>query len=236
MVQVIAHRGASKYVPENTMAAFQKAHDLRCHFIECDVGLSQDNIPIIIHDDTLDRTTNGSGRITERSYEYIKSLDAGSWKGAEFTDLKVPTLQELLNWHTVTRGWINLEIKQVAVESVPLIVATVLTEIQKARFQENIVISSFQFEIMMAFKRYTTFSRVFLSIYATNFAISQALKSNCEQINVSRHWITKEFIEKAHEHGLKVGVYTINHLEEFIKLCDWGIDVVFTDDVLTIHT
>ncbi len=235
MVQVIAHRGASKYVPENTMVAFQKAHDLGCHYIECDVGLTQDNIPIIIHDDTLDRTTNGSGLIIERPYEYIKMLDAGNWKGAEFVNLKVPTLQELLNWHAITRGWMNLEIKQVAIESVPLIVSSVLFEIQNSRFKENIVLSSFQFEIMMALKEYTKHPRVFLSIYATNSAISQALKSNCEQINVSRTWITKAFIDKAHQQGLKVGVYTVNHLEEFLKLGEWGIDVVFTDDVLTVH-
>jgi glycerophosphoryl diester phosphodiesterase len=235
MAQVIAHRGASKYVPENTMVAFQKAHDLGCSYIECDVGLTQDNIPIIIHDDTLNRTTNGTGFIIERPYEYIKTLDAGHWKGAEFANLKVPTLQELLHWHANTRGWMNLEIKQVAIESVPLIVSTVLHEIENARFKENIVLSSFQFEIMMALKNHTMYPRVFLSIYATNSAISQALKANCEQINVSRTWITKSFIDKAHQQGLKVGAYTVNDFQEFLKLSEWGIDVVFTDDVFTVH-
>jgi len=236
VVQVIAHRGASKFVPENTMVAFQKAHDLGCPYIECDVGLTQDNIPIIIHDDTLERTTNGSGFIINQPYEYIKTLDAGHWKGAEFVDLKVPTLQELLNWHSISRGWINLEIKEVPIKTVPLIVSSVLTEIQNARFKENIVISSFQFEIMMSLKEYTDYSRAFLTIYATDFAISQALKSNCNQINVSRTWITRPFIEKAHHQGLKVGVYTVNHIDEFLKFCEWGIDVIFTDDVLTVHS
>lgn len=234
MVQVIAHRGASKYIPENTMAAFKKAHEFGCKYVECDVGLTKDNIPIIIHDDTLDRTTNGFGAISEHSFEYIKNLDAGSWKGPEFADLRIPLLQELLDWHAISQGWLNLEIKEVKKELIPFLIDTIFSEIQNSSYQENIILSSFQFEIMLALKSHTNFPRAFLSSYANDFAISQALKCQCMQISVSRRWLSKKFITSAHQQGLKVGVYTVNDKKEFLKFCEWGIDVVFTDDVLTI--
>lgn len=235
MVEIIAHRGASKFVPENTMASFQKAHELGCRFIECDIALTQDQIPILIHDDTLDRTTNARGRIENYPYAYIANLDAGSWFNSEYANLTIPTLEEVLLWHEKTRGWINFEIKSVEIEKVELTVSTILEVLQRASYSQQIVFSSFQYEIMQNLKKkIPLIDKAFLSDEACEDSIVKALDTDCCQINVSNLWVTEYFIEKAHQVGLKVGVYTVNTLKDFKRLKSWGVDAVFTDDLKTI--
>ena len=92
----IAHRGYSSKAPENTFASFDLAIKNNFNFIETDVQLTSDNIPVIIHDDKVDRTSNGKGLVSEMKLNEIKSLDFGSWFSKEFNDEKIPTLSELL--------------------------------------------------------------------------------------------------------------------------------------------
>ena len=98
MSQVIGHRGAAAYAPENTLAAFQKAYDLGCRFIEFDVMLSADGEPFIIHDDAL-------------SSAYLNSLDAGAWYSKAFLGEKIPTLHDAIQWLNSTDVHANIEIK-----------------------------------------------------------------------------------------------------------------------------
>jgi len=94
---IIAHRGCKRFYPENTIASFEAAINARAHMIELDVTFSKDRELIVIHDDTLDRTTNGSGFVQERELAVIKALDAGSWFDPSFKGEKVPTLEEVIN-------------------------------------------------------------------------------------------------------------------------------------------
>lgn len=93
---IVAHRGANHLAPENTIAATQKCVDLGVDYVEIDVRTSKDGVMYILHDKTLERTTNGSGEIKERDSEYIDQLDAGSWFGPEFADERVPRLKPYL--------------------------------------------------------------------------------------------------------------------------------------------
>lgn len=93
---VVAHRGASGLAPENTLAAFQRAVELHTPALECDVHTSSDGVAVVLHDATLDRTTNGNGPVAEQSFEQIQRLDAGSWFGAAFAGERIPTLDEVL--------------------------------------------------------------------------------------------------------------------------------------------
>ena len=95
-VEVIAHRGASAYAPENTLAAFELAVEQNADWFELDCYLSQDGIVVVLHDTTVDRTTNGSGAVQELTLAELKTLDAGSWKGEAFTGEPIPTLFESL--------------------------------------------------------------------------------------------------------------------------------------------
>jgi glycerophosphoryl diester phosphodiesterase len=92
----IAHRGASDKSPENTLAAFERALKQGADAIECDVHLSADGEVVVIHDDTVDRTTDGSGEVAAMSLEELRQLDAGSWKHSRFSEQRIPTLQEVI--------------------------------------------------------------------------------------------------------------------------------------------
>jgi glycerophosphoryl diester phosphodiesterase len=95
-VDVIAHRGASADAPENTPAAFRRAVELGADWFECDVTRTKDGRLVMIHDDTVDRTTDGRGRVADLTFDEVRRLDAGSWKGAAFAGERIPTLEETL--------------------------------------------------------------------------------------------------------------------------------------------
>ncbi|EPN36207.1 glycerophosphoryl diester phosphodiesterase, partial [Pseudomonas syringae pv. actinidiae ICMP 19096] len=93
---LIAHRGAKAYVPENTLLALEKAAECGAKWVEIDVKLTRDGQPVVIHDDMLDRTTNGRGAVVLHDLDAIRKLDAGGWFAAEFTGLQVPTFEEIV--------------------------------------------------------------------------------------------------------------------------------------------
>jgi len=108
---VIGHRGAAGYAPENTMVAFERGLSLRADAIELDVHPTRDGHLVVIHDPTLERTTNGHGFVSAHSLEQIKTLDAGSWFDPSFSNARVPTLIEVLEWAR-GRTKVVIEIKQ----------------------------------------------------------------------------------------------------------------------------
>lgn len=108
---VIAHRGASAYAPENTLAAIREAHRRGCRWVEIDVKLTADAVPILMHDDRLGRTTSGRGAVRRRRLDEIRTLDAGSWKGRQFAGEPVPTFAEALELLRSLGMAVNVEIK-----------------------------------------------------------------------------------------------------------------------------
>jgi len=108
---ICAHRGAMDTHPENTLAAFREAVRLGAHMIELDVHMTKDEHLVILHDETVDRTTNGTGKISELTFDEVKHLDAGSWMSEEFTGEKIPTLKEALAVMP-QNTWLNIHIKE----------------------------------------------------------------------------------------------------------------------------
>lgn len=106
----IAHRGASGYAPENTFAAFDIAAEMNADFIELDVQLTKDGQIVVIHDDKVDRTTDGSGFVKDFTLKKLQSLDAGSWYGAEFKGERIPLLEEVLKRYHSEIGFL-IELK-----------------------------------------------------------------------------------------------------------------------------
>ncbi len=98
---VIAHRGASSYAPENTLAAFDLAIQMGVSHIELDVHFTRDGHVVVIHDETVDRTTNGSGPVTSHALAALQGLDAGSWFGGKFAGQRIPTFEEILSCRSV---------------------------------------------------------------------------------------------------------------------------------------
>ena len=108
---VIAHRGASGHAPENTLAAFKRAVALGASFIETDLQLSRDAHFVAIHDDTVNRTTNGQGKVHDLTLADLRRLDAGSWFGSEFAGERIPTLEEILEFSKRHDAVFYLELK-----------------------------------------------------------------------------------------------------------------------------
>jgi len=139
--QIIAHRGASAAAPENTLAAFNLAIDLGADAVELDVDMTRDGVPIVIHDDTVDRTTNGHGAAAHLTLSEIKQLDAGSWKDAKFAGERIPTLEEVFE-AIAKKIWINVELKKMSLKDNGLEEAVVRL-IQKMNLRERVILSSF---------------------------------------------------------------------------------------------
>ena len=140
-IKVIAHRGGANLAPENTMAAFEKAISLKVDMIEIDVEQTNDSVVVVIHDGTVDRTTNGSGAVDSLSYDYIKNLDAGSWYDKKFAAEKISTLDEVLS---LIDGQLTLliEIKEGS-ERYPGIERQTVEAIQKFKAHSWVIVQSF---------------------------------------------------------------------------------------------
>lgn len=142
MTKVFGHRGAAGTHPENTMCSFVEALRARADGIELDVQLTKDGEIVIIHDETVDRTTNGKGWVKDFTYGEIKKLDAGSFFSAKFRGERIPLLDEVLSWATSNDLLINIELKNNLIDYEGLEEA-VITLIKQHHLEERIILSSF---------------------------------------------------------------------------------------------
>ncbi len=149
---IIAHRGASSIAPENTFAAFDKALAVGADGIEFDVQLSKDNHPVIIHDETLERTTSGRGFVQDHSLSALQALDAGSWFGIEFRGARIPSLEQLFERYKNSSLMFNIELKNNTV-AYPGIEEAVLNCIAHCRLEERVIISSFNHDSLLTCRK-----------------------------------------------------------------------------------
>jgi len=133
-VDVIAHRGASAYAPENTMASFRLAAEMGADWFELDCGPTKDGAVVVIHDNTVDRTTNGQGRIAAMTLDEVQALDAGAWKGPQFSGARIPTLAEALDFAHERIG-VYIEIKSCGND--PALLARLEAELPAAPWTAN---------------------------------------------------------------------------------------------------
>jgi len=148
----IAHRGASSLAPENTFAAFDQALEAGADGIEFDVQLSRDNVPVIIHDERLERTTTGKGLVKELSLEELKALDAGSWFASDFKGAAIPTLEEVLTGYKDSCPIFDIELKN-SNTAYPGLEAAVLEQVSRHSLESRVIISSFNADSLVACRR-----------------------------------------------------------------------------------
>lgn len=139
---IYAHRGASLIRPENTIPAFRAAVRLGANGIEFDVQLTRDGYPVIIHDYTLNRTTNGSGKVSSYTLEQIKQLSAGAWFDKKYESVRVPTVEEVLKLVRKTDIFVNIELKNFPIKQ-PGMEERVTELIEKYKLYEQAVLSTF---------------------------------------------------------------------------------------------
>jgi glycerophosphoryl diester phosphodiesterase len=233
-VRVIAHRGFSGVAPENTLAAFQKAIEVNADMFELDVLLSRDGRVVVIHDDTVERTTDGVGSVSALTLAELRALDAGSWFSAEFAGERIPTLEETLEL-AKDRILVNIEIKTEAVtdQASGGIVDKTLAIVRRADMMDQVVISSFD-PRALAHTRKLDPSVKTASLYNAELQEDMAPEQVMEAVgsngfNLSRRQVDAGIVEACHRLDRPVAVYTVNEIDEMKAMLELGVDAIFTD-------
>jgi glycerophosphoryl diester phosphodiesterase len=229
---IFAHRGASAYAPENTLAAFELALAQNADAIELDVKLSADGQVIVIHDPMVDRTTGSHGRVKDLPLQELRALDAGSSFSEKFHGEKIPTLEEVFE-AVGKRTFINVELTNYNTPRDQL-VETVCMLVKKCEMQKRVIFSSFFASNLSKARAYLpevprgllAFDGL-LGAWARSFGFDfgkyQALHPYLSDV-------TPQQVQRVHRLHRRIHVWTVNAAEDMRRLFHWGVDGVFTDD------
>lgn len=211
-MKIFAHRGASSYAPENTLAAFQKALEMNVDGIELDVQLSKDGVPVVCHDFTINRTSNGKGYIHDLTLAQLKSYRFyGKFKN-EFPNEQIPTLEEVLQLignHDIT---LNIELKHGPFKHSNL-EEKVISLVKKYNIEQGVIYSSFDHQSVERIARLAPDARLALIFHINLINVFDYVARtglNIYSIHPNYIYVTKELLAEAKKHQIKVFSYTIN--------------------------
>ncbi len=228
--QVIGHRGAALAAPENTLESFREAHRQGATWVELDVSLTADNQILVMHDDTLDRTTDGKGPAEAKTMAELKKLDAGFWFGKQFTGVKLPTLAETVALMTELDMNCNVEIKgsKRNLETAKVVMA----ELRRTwpADKPKPLISSFEIECLRgAQAEAPEFPRGYLVWGRPVDWLSQARSVAASTMNIDNDHATQPWMSELKRAGYPVLVWTIDAPERAARVMEWGADGIITD-------
>ena len=230
-VAVIAHRGNSRFAPENTIGAIDSAAD-SADLTEFDVQVAADGELVLMHDDTVDRTTDGTGPVDSLTLSELQALDAGSWFSPEFSSETVPTLAQAIRASQANNLTPIVEQK------------TGLPNAYHSSFQ-SLGISSDEFQIISFDWRFLGFMDRLDSNYQlgalgsgelTQNQIDRAISLGADFIDWSHSDVSQETVDLVHQSGMELYVYTVNDVDRMQELIDFGIDGITTDDPALLRT
>jgi len=228
--RVIAHRGFSSKAPENTLAAVRAAIDVGADMVEIDVTLTADDHVVVFHDETLDRTSDGSGEVFRFTLSELRKLDAGSWFSPAFAGERIPTLDAVLA-EVEGRILLNVEIKSEAVDRG--VVATVASAIRERGMTDQVVISSFSPAALKEMHGVAPEIRTAVlfnhTLHTGQDAVEIVTGVDASVFNIKRTRLTPKMLQRCHEHGIPVGIYTVNKPRRMRRLVKKGVAAIFTD-------
>ncbi|MNO65819.1 Glycerophosphoryl diester phosphodiesterase [compost metagenome] len=239
-VYTIAHRGASGYAPENTIPAFELAIDMKTDYIELDIQLTKDRVPVVIHDETINRTTNGTGYVKNFTLEQISKLDAGSWFNEQYpmfardiyAGLRIPTLEEVFERFGKEVDYM-IEIKDPALN--PNIEAVLNEQIEKYDLSGHVSIHSFSEASLRRFHSMNPKIPLYqivwynIPVYKIPESYINRVKTYAVGISPNFQKINASFVAQVKNAGLKVFPYTVNYQVNMDKAVIWGVDGVHTN-------
>jgi glycerophosphoryl diester phosphodiesterase len=230
---VFAHRGACAYAPENTLAAFGLALEQGATAIEFDVKLSSDGQVVVIHDQTVDRTTDGTGNVRALSLVALRGLDAGSWMAEKYRGEKIPTLDELFG-RFGDRVLMNVELTNYA-SPFDGLVSKVARLVERHGLEQRVLFSSFfPHNLMKAARLLPSVARAQL-IYPGASGAWQRLWGRLLPLQAEHPFlkdVTGSSIANAHARGRRVHAWTVNETGDMLRLKTLGADGIFSDDPL----
>ncbi len=229
----VAHRGAGKLAPENTLAAFRLGAQHGYRMFECDVKLSADGRPFLFHDDRLDRTSDGTGLAGARSWAELQELDAGSWHSPGYAGETIPSFQAFARWIRANHLHVDVEIKPtpgVEVETGHVVAAACATYWQGAEVPP--LMTSFQpASLQAAMQSQPDLPRGLLvnTLWEGWFDMAQSLQ--CVAVVLKHTLVDAALVQRAHAASLRVAVYTPNDVPDVDRVLAAGVDMVITDAV-----
>lgn len=226
-MQIVGHRGLAGLAPENTLVSFREAVRTGADWLEFDVRYTSEGTPVIIHDSTLKRTTNGAGPVRARTLAELRKLDAGGWFDAKFAGERIPTLDEVLKLGSRVR--LNIEIKS---KSAPARQAAqaVWTRVQEAGLEARTLVSSFDLNILKALRDLDPGAALgFPWQIGLRDPVRRATTLKCRMMLFEVGGLSEKKVRRCREVGLDVWVYTVNEPDEMRRVLDLGIDGLITD-------
>lgn len=231
---VIAHRGASFYAPENTHSAFQLAIKMQAEMIELDLLLSKDGVPVIIHDEFLERTTPAIGLVGNLTLNDLKKLETGSWFDEKFRGEPFPTLEEVLAY-TKDVIAVNIEIKTESVTDILEggIVDKAVALVKKAGMEHQVIFSSFDYRVMEQLNKIAPeIPKAILFEESQSGELSPAElveKYRVDAFNCSHRQLTDEWVAELTANNIPFFIYTVNDKALMKSLIQKGAAGIFTD-------
>lgn len=230
---IVAHRGASDIAPENTFAAFDKAIQMNADYIELDVQLNRNGELVVIHDTTLERTTNAAGPVKNLTNKAQKRIDAGSWFHDSFRNERIPMLKEVLKRYSGKVGML-IELKNPSLY--PGIELKLAKELKKHLYKQSkntpFVVQSFDHQSILKFHKFLPSVETAVLIGFTspiNVQEIQSFSSYANYVNPHFLLIDDELVNMASHFGMGIFAWTVNHSDIAEKLLEMGIDGIVTN-------
>lgn len=234
-VKAIAHRGYSSMAPENTLTAYKLAKKKGFDIVECDVSFSADNIPVLLHDDSIDRTSNGSGKVSEFTLEELRQYDFGSWKSKEYAGVKIPTFEEFIGLCRNIGLYAYVEIKNATNTQM----LSLIEIVQKYGLQDRVTWISDNGSTLQAIRELSPLARLgYVTMFVNEKVIAETknLQNGQNEVFIDSHTYTELEVELCRLANIPLEVWTINSETKCIELPPYvsGVtsDFLCVDDIL----
>ena len=236
-VKSIAHRGYSIEAPENTIPAYVLSHKKGFKYAECDVRVTKDGVPVLLHDETIDRTSNGSGKVAEMTYAELLQYDFGSWKSAKYAGTKIPTFEEFIRCCKALGLHPYIEIENHA-SMTDKHIANCVYIVKKYGMLDNVTWKSFGASKLYVIRDTVPNARLAWLGYTTNVSVYEDLKreGNDVFLDLDSNSITEADIQKAIDNDIPVELWDVNSKEKILAMSPYisGVtsDFLIASDVL----
>lgn len=212
---IISHRGASAYKPENTLSSFRTAIEMGAGLIELDVRKTLDNRLVVMHDSKIDRTTNGSGHVRDKTFEELRTYDAGNGE-------KIPELGEVLSLGKGKTRFV-IEVKEEKTED------EIILAVKEHGLTEDVFLVSFKKKVIKYIKTLEPGIMTGLITILPLKVVSKGIECHADAVAVGKYFINEKLIREAHNNGLYIFAWTVDDTKRCLRLREMGVDGVVTN-------